>query len=190
MEILRRIVCLILFPRTEFRQIATETPSVDRLIRHYILPLSLLAPIATVVGMKTFDAAWDPLHGYTVAAEQVFAAGATTLFASIGSVFVLAAIFVVIAPMYGSRTRYPTALAAAAYGAVPVQLAGVALVVPSMIIVSMVALCHTLYLYYVAAHELLGVPEGARTEFVGISMVFLVIVSIMLGAAASASGVI
>ena len=94
MEILRRIVCLILFPRTEFRQIATETPSVDRLIRHYILPLSLLAPIATVIGMKTFDAAWDPLHGYTVPADQIFAAGATTLFASIGSVFVLAAIFV------------------------------------------------------------------------------------------------
>jgi hypothetical protein len=34
------------------------------------------------------------------------------------------------------------------------------------------------------------VPEGARTEFVGISMVFLVIVSIVLGAAAGASGVI
>jgi len=190
MEILRRIVCLILFPRTEFRQIATESTSVDRLIRHFILPLSLLAPAATVFGMKTFDAAWDPLHGYTVPAEQIFAAGATTLFVSIASVFVLAAIFVAIAPMYGSRTHYPTALAAAAYGAVPLQLAGLALVIPAMIIVTMAALCHTLYLYYVAAAELLGVPDDARTEFVGISMVILVVLSIMLGAAASASGVI
>jgi hypothetical protein len=190
METLRRIVCLILFPRTEFRQIAGESPSVDRLIRHFILPLSLLAPAATVIGMKSFDAAWDPLHGYTVPADQIFAAGATTLFASLGSVFVLAAIFVLIAPMYGSRIHYPTALAAAAYGAVPVQIAGLALIVPSMIIVSMAALCHTLYLYYVAAQELLDVPAGAGTEFVGISMVFLVILSIVLGAAASAAGVI
>ena len=190
METLRRIVYLIFRPTAEWDRIAEETTSVDLLLRRIILPLSLLAPAATVIGMKTFDAAWDPLHGYTVPAEQIFAAGATTLFVSIASVFVLAAIFVVIAPMYGSRTHYPTALAAAAYGAVPLQLAGLALVIPAMIIVTMAALCHTLYLYYVAAAELLAVPDDARTEFVGISMVILVVLSIMLGAAASASGVI
>ena len=147
MQILRRIVCLILFPRTELRQIAVEPASVDRLIRHYILPLSLLAPAATAIGMKTFDAAWDPLHGYTVPAEQI-------------------------------------------YDAVPVQVAGIALLVPSMIIVSMVALCHTLYLYYAAAAELLEVPADACTEFVGISMVILVVLSIAIGAAVSATGLI
>ena len=92
--------------------------------------------------------------------------------------------------MYGSRRHYPTALAAAAYGAVPVQVAGIALLVPSMIIVSMVALCHTLYLYYAAAAELLEVPADACTEFVGISMVILVVLSIAIGAAVSATGLI
>ena len=51
--------------------IAEEKTSVDALLRRYILPLALLAPIATVIGMKTFDRDWDPVHGYLVPAEQI-----------------------------------------------------------------------------------------------------------------------
>lgn len=186
--IVRRVLALLLTPTEAWDEIAQETSSVDLLIRRYIVPLALLAPVATVVGMKTFDASWSPAHGYLVPPEAIWSAGATTLFASIVSIFVLAGIFVLIAPMYGSSRHYPSALKVATYGAVPVLVAGALLFLPVMVMVSVVALCHTLFLYSIGVRRVLGVPENARTEFIGVSLTMLGGVSSILGAALSSAG--
>ena len=185
---LRRLVVLVLSPAEAWEAIAREPTSIDEITRRTIIPLSLLAPAATVIGMKTFDASWDPAHGYLVPPEAIYAAGATTLFATIGSIFLLAAIFVLIAPMYGSRCDYPSALKVSAYGSVPVMLAGATLFLPVMVIVSIVALCHTLYLYWVGVGRVLEVPAGERTEFIGISLTLLGGLSTLVGAAVSSIG--
>ena len=187
-SVLRRILSLVLVPNQAWDEIAREPASVDVLIRRYIVPLALLAPLATVIGMKTFDASWSPAHGYLVPPEAIWAAGATTLFASIASIFLLAGIFVLIAPMYGSSRDYPSALKVATYGAVPVLVAGALLFLPVMVMVSMVALCHTLFLYWIGVRRVLDVPENACTEFIGISLTMLGGLSSILGAALSSAG--
>ena len=187
-SVLRRILSLVLVPNQAWDEIAREPASVDVLIRRYIVPLALLAPLATVIGMKTFDASWSPAHGYLVPPEAIWAAGATTLFASIASIFLLAGIFGLIAPMYGSSRDYPSALKVATYGAVPVLVAGALLFLPVMVMVSMVALCHTLFLYWIGVRRVLDVPEDARTEFIGISLTMLGGLSSILGAALSSAG--
>ncbi len=190
METLRRIVFLAVRPKAEWDLIASEQTSVDTLLRHYILPLALLAPIATMIGMKTFDREWSPVHGYLVPAEQVFAAAAATYFGTIGSIFVLAAIFVLIAPVFGGSRDYVAALKVATYGTIPVMLAGATLLLPVMAIVGLVAFCHTLFLYWLGARRVLNVPSGAQAEFVGISMVLLTFASVVVGAAAGAVGLL
>lgn len=187
-EALRRIVHLITRPRTEWDTIAREPTSVDALIRRYIVPLSMLAPLATSIGMRVFDAQWDPAQGYLVPADQIFAAGATTLFTSIVSIFALAGIFVTIAPMYGSSRNYGAALTVATYGAVPVLVAGITLVLPAMAVVELFALCHSLFLYWLGVRRVLNVPGGAQAEFVGISITLLAALSTLAGAAASSIG--
>ena len=190
METLRRIVYLLLRPAAEWDRIAEERTSVDALLRYYILPLALLAPIATVIGMKTFDRDWDPIYGYLVPAEQIFAAGAATFFAIVGTIFVLAAIFAVIAPMFGGTRDYLAALKVATYGAIPVMLAGATLLLPMMAIVGLGGLCHTLFQLWMGARRVLNVPAGAQAEFVGISLVLLTLFSILVGAAAGAFGLL
>jgi Yip1 domain len=186
--IARRIYLLIFYPRAEWDEIAREAIGVDVLIRNYILPLSLIAPIATVIGMRTFDATWDSAAGYQVPAGEIYAAGATTLLGTIASIFVLAAIFRLIAPMYGSSRDYNAALKVATFGAIPVLLAGATLVVPVLVIVSVAALCHTIYLYWLGVRHVLGVAPGAQAEFVGISLTMLGGASALLGAFASSIG--
>jgi len=189
-ETLRRIVYIIFRPKAEWDRIASETTSVDALLRHYILPLAMLAPIATVIGMKVFDRTWDPAHGYMVPGDQIFAAGAATYFAIIASIFALAGIFVLIAPMFGTARDYLAALKVATYGAIPVLLAGATLLLPAMVVVGMAGLCHTFYLFWLGVRRVLGVPAGGGAEFVGISMVLLSFVSVLAGAAAGAIGLI
>lgn len=186
METLRRIVCLIVRPKAEWERIAAEETSVDALLRGYILPLALLAPIATVIGMTLFDHDWDPLHGYLVPPGEIFAAGATTFFGIVGSIFALAAIFCLVAPMFRSPRNYLAALKVATFGSIPVLLAGGTLVLPAMAIVGMVGLCHTLFLFWLGAQQVLKVPAGGGAEYVGISMVLLAFVSAFAGAAGSA----
>ena len=190
MQTLRRIVYLIFRPTAEWDAIATEKTLVDALLRSYILPLALLAPIATVIGMKTFDREWDPVHGYLVPADQIFATGATTFFAIVGSIFLLAAIFVLIVPMFGGARDYLAALKVATYGAIPVMLAGATLLLPVMAIVGVAGMCHTLFLFWLGARRVLNVPAGGEAEFVGISIVLLTFVSVLAGAAASAMGLV
>ena len=188
MEALRRIFRIVFHPRDEWGRIAKEDIAFGVLIRRYILPLSLLAPVASVVGMTFFDATWDARHGYRVPEQAIVAAGATTLFALILSVFALAGIFVLIAPMYGSSRNYRDALKVATFGAVPVMLAGATLLLPVMAIVGVEALVHSLFLFWLGASEVLHVRRGEQAEFVGISMLLLSVVSTIAGAAAGGMG--
>ena len=181
---------MLFYPRAEWDEIARESIRVDTLVRSYILPLSLIPPVATVIGMQTFDASWDPAAGYLVPPDEIYAAGLATLFGSISSIFLLAAIFRLIAPMYGSSRHYPSALKVATYGAVPVLVAGALLILPVMVMISIVALCHTLYLYWIGVRRVLDVPEEARTEFIGISLTMLGGLSSILGAAFTVTAVL
>jgi hypothetical protein len=187
-EAVRRIVGVVFRPQAEWDRIANEDTTYGTLIRRYIIPLSLLAPIATVVGMSVFDSTWDAGQGYRVPAPQILGAGMATLFALILSVFALAGIFVLIAPMYGSSRNYRDALKVSTFGAVPVMLAGATLLLPVMAIVGVVALVHSLFLFWIGAKEVLHVRRGEQAEFVGISILLLSVVSTIAGAAASSMG--
>ncbi len=185
---LQRIVDIVIRPRREWDRIAAETPSIDELTVRFIVPLSLLAPIATGIGMRYFDVAWDGDQGYRVPPAEIFAASATTLFASIFSVFALAGIFVLLGRMYGSKRDFRVALQVATYGTVPLFLAGASLVLPVMAIVVVVGFVHSLYLYWLGAKQVLGVKRGDQAEFVGIAMLLFSTASTFIGAAASHIG--
>lgn len=190
MAALPRIVGLLLRPAAEWDLIAEEKTTTDALLRHYILPLALLAPAATVIGMSTFDQGWDPVHGYLVPRDRILATGATTYFAIVGSIFALAAVFAAVVPMFGAARDCAAALRVATYGAIPVMLAGATLVLPVMAIVGVVGLCHSCYLVWLGAQRVLGVPAGSATEFVGISAVLFTLVSAAAGAVAGAIGLL
>ncbi len=189
-EALRRIYRVVFRPRLEWDRIAQEDTTYGTLIRRYIIPLALLAPIATVTGMSVFDAAWDAGQGYRVPPQAILGAGTATLLASILSMFALAGIFVLIAPMYGSSRNYLDALKVSTFGAVPVMIAGATLLLPVMAIVGVVALIHSLFLFWLGANVVLHVRRGEQAEFVGISILLLSVASTLAGAAASGMGLI
>lgn len=188
MDALKRMARIVLQPNAEWDRIAVEDTSISVLVRLYILPLALLAPISTYIGIRWFNATWDEDMGFLVPANEAFTAAATTLLASIGSVFALAGIFVLLAPLYGSTRDYRVALKVAAFGAVPVLLAGATFFLPVMALVGLIGLSHTLYLYWIGVHRVLRVKPGHQAEFVGISLVLLIVASTLGGAAGSSLG--
>jgi hypothetical protein len=92
--------------------------------------------------------------------------------------------------MYRSSRDYRAALAVAAWGALPLLLAGGTMLVPAMALVCLVALCHTLYLYWVGARRVLHVPRSQLSEFVAIALLLLAAASVIVGALASSIGLV
>jgi len=190
MNALKRMARIVLQPKAEWDRIAVEDPPIDVLVRHFILPLALLAPISTYIGIRSFNVTWDEEMGFLVPPSEAFTAAATTLVASVGSVFALAGIFVLLAPLYGSARDFRVALKVATFGAVPMLLAGATLFLPVMALVGLVGLSHSLFLYWLGVHKVLHVKPGHQAEFVGISLVLLIAASTLGGAAASSLGLI
>lgn len=189
MEMLRRIVYLTFRPNAEWTRIAGEQVDVDTLLRRYIIPLSLPTALATYVGMKVFDATWDIDHGYLVPQDQIFATAAFTFFALVGSILLLGGILSRMAHFYDARPSYVDGLKVAAYGATPLLVTGAGLVLPDMVVVSMIGLCHSLFLVYVGAGTVLGV-RAEKAEFLCISLVILALGSMLFGAAVATSGIV
>ena len=92
--------------------------------------------------------------------------------------------------MFGVTRDYVAALKVATYGAIPLMMTGATLFLPVMAIVTMAGLCHTLFLFWIGVRRVLHVPHGAAAEFVGISLVLLTFLSVLIGAAASAIGLL
>ncbi len=183
---MRRVLRLLRHPREEMAVIAAESTPVSRLLLRYIIPFSLLAPVAGMLGMTFFDARWNADLGYVVPPNDIVAAGVTTLLATIGSVFALAGIFAALGRLYGSSRDFGAALKVATYGALPVMIAGGVLVLPMLAIMGLAGLSWSLYLFWLGAGEILGVRGSQQSEFVGIAMVLLVVASTIAGAAVSA----
>ncbi|MEP7328167.1 MAG: Yip1 family protein [Betaproteobacteria bacterium] len=190
MDTLRRMVAIVRHPSVEWDRLAGEDLSVDVLIGHFLLPLALLAPISTFIGIRTFNAQWDEDMGYLVPAQDAFPAAVTTLFATMGSVFALAGIFVLLAPLYGSSRDFRVALKVATFGAVPMLLAGATLFIPVMALFGLIGMFQSLYLWWMGARKVLQVRPSQQAEFIGIAMLLLIAISTLAGAAISSMGIV
>lgn len=177
-------------PDAAWDTIAGEQIDLVNLLRRWILPLSLIAPVGLTIGATFFDREWNAKLGYAVLPGQIFPAALTTFVASILAVFMLAGVFSWIAPLFGTKRAFNAALKVAVFGAVPVWAAGALLFLMPMIIAVMIAFFYSCYLYYIGVVKILGVAEEQAAEFVAISMLFMSLGLMLTGAVGGWIGVL
>ncbi|MBK9606182.1 MAG: YIP1 family protein [Betaproteobacteria bacterium] len=186
---MNRIVGIIVHPGVEWSAIAREPASVVGLLATYVLPLCLVPSAAIAMGVTFFGAGWNPVHGYALARDEALAAGAATFCYAVITILLLALIFHFLARAHKRpRSTYAEALQVAAYGAIPVLLSGAFLVFPVMVMLSIVACIHSLFLLNGGLRTVLRVEESESAMLVGISIVLLTIASMAIGAIAAALG--
>ncbi|MEO8102590.1 MAG: YIP1 family protein [Betaproteobacteria bacterium] len=190
MGILNRIKGMMLNPQAEWENVAREMPGATEMLRNVLLPLSLLAPAATVVGILVFDTRWHAQYGYSMLPDRApFIALATCAFEII-SVYLLAGVFYVLARSERQSPDFLVALRVALFGSIPVLLSGAMLFIPVNIVFSLVAIMYSFYLYYLGAARLIGIRPADATMFVGVAMVCMMVLSSLLGGLAAALGLV
>lgn len=190
MGILNRIKGMMLNPQAEWEAVARDMPGSLVLLRDYLMPLSLLAPLATVVGMLTFDTRWNPEYGYSLLRERAPVIALATYVFQIASVYLLAGVLYLLARTEGRSPGFLVTLRVAVFGSIPVLLSGVMLVIPFGVMFTMMAMLYSFYLYYLGAERLIGIRPADTAMFIGVVMVCMMVLSSIMGAIASALGIL
>ena len=185
-----RIKGMLRTPEAEWDAIARDMPGTGILLRNFLLPLSLLAPLATAVGLSMFDENWSAEYGYSLLAARVVNIAVATFVFEIASVYLLAVVLYFLARTERQRPTFLVALRVAVFGSIPVLLSGAVLVIPAGMFVMLFAAMYAFYLYYLGAQRLIGVRESNSAVFIGVAMFCMMTLSSLLGAIASALGMV
>ena len=190
MAILNRIRGMMLNPVAEWDAVARDMPGTRLLLRNFLLPLSLLAPMATIIGILVFDTNWNPAYGYSTLRDRAPAIALATFAFEIASVFLLAAILYLLARTERRSPSFLVTLQVAVFGSIPVLLSGATLVIPFNVVFTMVAMLYSSYLYYLGAARLIGIRPADSAMLIGVAMICMLALSSVLGGIASALGVV
>jgi hypothetical protein len=185
-----RIKDVIFHPGTEWAVIARETGGAVALCARYLLPLALLAPIASVIGMTVFDYSWDQNKGFRIPRENILAVGLANYFFAVFTVLLIAAVFFMMTRVVDGQRDAMASLKVAVYGAIPLMLSGGVLFMPVNVVICLIAMMHTLALYYSGVQTVMKIKQTEAAMFVGVSMVIVFFASTLLGALASSLGMI
>lgn len=180
----RRAVRLTQFPNVEMELVAKEPPDQRRILATFVLPLAGIPTVSWCLGLL--------LSGDTAPTglAQIAYRGAVVYVGSLVSIYLLAASLYALAPFFSGRRSWGRSFQVAAYSSSPVMLSGLLLVLPVLAFATLVAVCHSFYLQYVGVSCVLEVREGDAAEFVALVAVLMIVSSTLLGAMASALGVL
>jgi hypothetical protein len=177
-------------PQEEWEAVARDMPGTGVLLRNFLLPLALLAPVATMVGMLMFDSRFSPEYGYSMLRDRAPVIALATFAFQIASIYLLAAVLFLMARTEGRSPSFLVALRVAVFGSIPVMLSGATLVIPFNVVFSLVAAMYSFYLYYLGVERLIGIKPADSAMFIGVVMVCMMVLSSLIGGIASALGIL
>jgi hypothetical protein len=152
MDLLARAKGIMLVPEAEWPVIAQEPGSTRYLFTHYV---AFLAAIPAVCGFF----GWQ-LVGVPIAASFIIALARYLL--SFVAVYLLALIIDALAPSFGARRDFASALKLTVYAATPIWLSGVFLLLPALADLTVLGL-YAVYLLWTGIRALIKpAPERFR----------------------------
>jgi hypothetical protein len=187
---IQRVRGLLFSPSAEFAQIAAEPTDMPVLVRRFLLPLALLTSVATIVGMNSFDVAWDVGQGYRVPKERILNIGVANFAFEVITVLMAGLIFFVLSTADQQKRSLVRSMNVAVYGAVPLMLSGVLLFVPMNVTICMAAMVHTFILYWIGVQKVMHIRPANASLFVALAMIVLFGASTLLGAFSAMIGVL
>lgn len=151
-----KIRAILTRPREAWSAIAAEDSTPLDLIRGWVLPLALVAPIAMIAGREIFD-----VNGFRPAQSYILGTAVAQLVNAVVCVIVLSLVADLLAPRFGGHADRKAAFKLVCYSATAWLLAGVVMLVPALSMLAFVGL-YALYLFYLGAPELLGIPDDEQ----------------------------
>ncbi|HEY5208030.1 MAG TPA: Yip1 family protein [Stellaceae bacterium] len=157
MDIVTRAKNMILSPAREWPVVASEPASVAGLYQGYIIPLSAIPPLATLIGSMIFL----PYVSFGV----LILGAILTYVLGLIAVFILAWIAARLAAMFGGVNDFDAGLKFIAFGATASWVGGIFHLIPALWILSLLASIYGIYLFYTGVSPVMNVPTGRAVGY-------------------------
>ncbi|WP_181161082.1 Yip1 family protein [Labrys okinawensis] len=152
MDIVARARNLLLSPGAEWRNIAGEATSVERIYRDYVLYLAAIGPIAGFIGTSLIGIAGARIGLASGLLLAVLRYGIT-----LAMLHVMAIVIDRLAPHFGGRSDFLSAFKLAAYSMTAAWLANIFTIIPALALLAIVGL-YSVYLLFIGAPVLMRLP--------------------------------
>jgi len=161
--------------------IAGETTSTADLLKNYALPLAAIGAVASFIG-ASFIGVSVPFIG-TIRAPVVsgLVAAAAHLALMLVAVYLLGMIIDALAPQFGAQKNKDQALKIAVYSFTPGWVAGVLRILPSLGILSLIAMGYGIYVMHLGLQQLMKPPKEKAATYTVVVVLCGVGLMIVLG---------
>jgi len=170
MDLVARAKGLILDPRAEWRTIAGERTSPASLIASYVAILAAIPAVCGFIGTSIVGIA-----GYRTPFLAGLFSALLSYLVTLGGVFIVAFVIDVLAPTFGGRKDFTSAMKIAAFAPTAAWLASVFMALPVLAILAALGL-YSLYLFYLGLPLLMRAPEEKALGYFLAVMVGAIIV--------------
>ncbi len=173
-----RVKSILLKPSATWDQIAAEPATVGGLFKGYIIPLSLIAPVAGLIGSLVFGRGG---FGVTFKPSVIGALSSAVVDFAMGliGVYVLSLIIDALAPTFGGQKDRVQALKVAAYSGTAAWVAGIFLIFPPVMLLAVLGL-YSFYLLYLGLPRLMKTPQDKATGYTAAVVVAAIVIGVLV----------
>ena len=185
--IIARVQRLILSPAAEWDVIAGEPADMQKIYMGYVGPLIVAAALAAAIGMSVIGISVPYAGTFRVGIGAALSSAVLQIVIGLVMVYVVAFVINALAPNFGGTQDMGNAFKLAAYAPTASWVAGLAMILPSLSIISLLGGLYSLYLLYVGLPKLMKPAEDKVLVYtlaiVGVMIVAAVIVGVVAGSA-------
>jgi hypothetical protein len=174
-----RVKGILMQPKAEWQEIAGETTEPTKLFTTYALPLALIGPIATFIGVQLFGYGAGILS-IKLGLGAALGIAVTTLVAALISLFVIAFVANFVSPHFGGKNDFPAAFRLVTYALTASWVGGIFGLIPAVAIIGLLFGLYSLYLLYLGAAPVMGVPQDKAIGYTAVTVLIAIVVNIVV----------
>ena len=175
MDLVARAKGILLDPRAEWRTIAAEQATPAALITGYVAILAAIPAVCGFIGTSIVGIA-----GYRTPLFAGLLSAIVGYLVTLAGVFIVAFVIDALAPTFGGRKDFISAMKVAAYAPTAAWLASVFMALPVLAILAALGL-YSLYLFYLGLPVLMRAPqERALGYFLAVMVGVIIVWAIIL----------
>jgi len=182
-----RVRAMVLSPRTEWPKVEAEGADTTALLRDYLAWIAAVLAIATFIG---FSIVGFGVLGTTVRMSIVggLVNAVLSVLLTLVIAFVLAKVAAALAPRFGGRDDFGSALKLVVYGSTAALVSGVVYVLPFLAPLAMLGSLYSIYVVYLGVPVLMRVPSQRRLAYTAVLVVCGFAVGVVAGLVSAAIG--
>jgi hypothetical protein len=179
MNIFDRVKNILFRPGEEWQVIDKEMITVGPLYTGYIIPLALIGPVCSVIGISVFGMNIPMAGTIRLPFISVLSHGILSFVLSVASVYIVALIVDGLAPVFSGQKNMDQALKVTAYSSTAAWVVGVFSLVPALALLGLLGL-YSFYLLYRGLPVLMRAPQEKGLAYTVVVIICAIVVFVVM----------